>query len=462
MNNSISKNVFEEFCNSIYEEDQKRISYIVLKCNKAREKRLKKHGLTVEETIQIKKGSEKLYYSSSNEQTFKNEIYSVENIKKSKYYKNNNLLDEISNENILYVNVTSINDENRIYHHNYNCPNCGTLLTVKTLLDGCTHCKTKFIVSDMYPIVSNYFNIELKDSFIIKERYTEPDNKKIRKRIIGLLINSLVSTIICTVVIHFLAPLMDFGLNFDDKAFYIIFDFVAFLFLFIIFFMIYGIKYYMASYEYYKVKTKREDSKGDLLYNETPKIEAFMKRYDANFSFNLFQSKILSMFKEIIFSEDNNKKFNPVSLINFSNIVESNYNGGLEINEFFEESGYIYIKISLYTIDTIIKGGKIVNIRNKYGVRVCRKSDVVTTSDFRIQGINCKNCGSPIDFEKDNHCNHCNSSYKLEDYEYIFTNIELENSFIENLKNDFPELNTVQYEVNKYNDVLSKKNVGRF
>lgn len=419
--------VFDEFCDSLNSDKLKKTSYLIEKINKVRESRLKKHGLTVDEIIKVDKDSIELFDTSNKNQTFSNAVYSVRDNRTLNYYKNKDLIRVYENDAILYANVAYINDEKRIYHHNYNCPNCGNLLTIKTLLDGCTHCKTKFIVSDMYPIITNYYQVDInkkieEEKYINGKKYSSFDQSL---EIVYIIIISIVfSVLTCPPLIILLTNGDLYGSN---------------PFLIILLFLIEFFIYYFNFNFIVKTNNKRNLKKVERLVetknnkyplvldrNEVSYFEDYMKAYDPNFSFFHFQGKITSMFKEIQFSDGNTYFYKSDSKIDFTNYINSDYNGGIEMDGASVKDGYIYLNVIFYSVDTLIESnGEISRYRHKYRVTVCRKSDVITTSDFRIRGINCKNCGSPIDFEKDNHCDHCNSSYKLEDYEFIFTDIKI-------------------------------------
>lgn len=41
-----------------------------------------------------------------------------------------------------------------------SCPNCGAVSNVRELLNGCKNCKTRFIMDDLFPKVTNFYFVK--------------------------------------------------------------------------------------------------------------------------------------------------------------------------------------------------------------------------------------------------------------------------------------------------------------
>ncbi len=405
MNNN-TKDIFTNFYTSLNTDDIKDCSYQVKRIIKKREKRLKDNDIREDQNIIYKDRSIKVNDISNSNQTFKNELYSIYSTKRITYYRKERQIGYFDFDNLLFANVTSINDMNRIYHHNYNCINCGSLLTIKTLIEGCLYCNTKYITSDIYPVVTNYYRVKVNVKSAIGYIY----------KIIFLISLVVLFVIISLIVIdsaidtnYIIGFLLLLGI--PSIPFIIMLNAIFFI-------------------KLNKKTIKSLNNKYPLVSKESlNKMNDFMKDYDPNFSFSLFQNKILSMFKELIFSDDVTKLsiYDSNKKLDFSNIIDSDYTGGLEVIDIKEVDGYINIKIKFSTIDTIIFKDGVFRTLHDYKAIIYRNKDVITTSDFRIYGINCKSCGFSVDFDKDCHCSHCNSSYNLKDYDFVFKELNLEN-----------------------------------
>ncbi len=99
---------------------------------------------------------------NNSNQTFSNQSLFVTGTKFSKYYKNGRLIKELRFKNRMYVTVTNVNDDEEVLKDNISCPNCGNILPVSQLVSGCSYCNTKFSISDLYPVVTNYYHNSIK------------------------------------------------------------------------------------------------------------------------------------------------------------------------------------------------------------------------------------------------------------------------------------------------------------
>ncbi|MDE7223841.1 MAG: hypothetical protein K2O34_08695, partial [Acetatifactor sp.] len=70
----------------------------------------------------------------------------------------------------------------------YCCPNCGAVSPIKVLLDGCSYCHTRFLMSDLFPKVTGYY---FEHDFFMNEK--ESKTKSIRWVLGGILVTFLLS-----------------------------------------------------------------------------------------------------------------------------------------------------------------------------------------------------------------------------------------------------------------------------
>ena len=59
-------------------------------------------------------------------------------------------------DKVFFANVIWLKDQKRT--ESYSCPNCGAVSTVRELLTGCPFCKTQFLMSELYPKITNYYD----------------------------------------------------------------------------------------------------------------------------------------------------------------------------------------------------------------------------------------------------------------------------------------------------------------
>ena len=55
----------------------------------------------------------------------------------------------------------------------HRCPNCGAVSDVRSLLSGCSYCGTKFVMSDLFPVVNNFW--------FVRDESPETFNKREKK-----------------------------------------------------------------------------------------------------------------------------------------------------------------------------------------------------------------------------------------------------------------------------------------
>lgn len=335
-------------------------------------------------------------FASNNNSTFNNTTHFVTAYKTMNYYKGNELLNSFKYSNKLCANVTSVNDEQKVLNKLDNCPNCGAVLSVQELLNGCKYCHTKFTIDDLYPVITNYY---------VLPYVSDRDSLKNGAIKIGSFICTILFCLIC------------FYINYDGNMiqniliYTICSPFVYFAFAFIL---------NISSSIYVMIKYAKA-SKYGAPYSKTHKskkiIEKFMAQYDEKFTYLLFEGKIISKLKDEFF-KSNSK---------FENIIDCEYCGGMSVNKLYEENDNVFLDLNVYFYNTIYENEKINKVKQIYRVVLTRDKTAKTTSDIHIAGINCKNCGANIDVDNDIKCKYCGSEYNLEKYDFVVLNVELSN-----------------------------------
>lgn len=349
-----------------------------------------------------------LSYLNNTNGIFVNQAYITTGMKISKYYNSNNqLLKTIKYPNRLFINVTSVNDYDNVLEDDYKCPNCGNVCKIKELLEGCKYCRTKFTMNDFYPRVTNYYhcNIE-KEKVPFKKIY-----------FIVLLI---------TMVLSFLLKSSIVKLSDMDPRYYeiiskdVLNNIVVILFaLLISLFISIGviiIRTFVLGVDYYSGKATKKSTYINL--------ENFIRQGDPNFTYYLFEGKMISMLKDVMFASKPNKLniFQSNRSVDFSNIVDSDFYE-LYINNSYVNDNKLFVEIEYEMYDTLFVNGKIVRKTQKYCATVCRNANVTTSSKFRLDYVKCNTCGASIDATNDNHCKFCNNAYDFKEYDFVFVDL---------------------------------------
>lgn len=75
-----------------------------------------------------------------------------------KYFKDGKKKKKIKDRFFFYTMITRL--ENRNSEVACSCPNCGAVSSVRELLNGCKNCKTRFIMDDLFPKVTNFYFVK--------------------------------------------------------------------------------------------------------------------------------------------------------------------------------------------------------------------------------------------------------------------------------------------------------------
>ncbi|MBQ8117918.1 MAG: hypothetical protein IJ794_14055 [Lachnospiraceae bacterium] len=278
------------------------------------------------------------------------------------------------------------------------CPNCGAASTIGKLESGCKYCDTKFLVSELYPKVMNYF---------IHERYdrSKRDGKNLRdlRNLIavsfvpllivflilgqGGVVENIFSAIICAVIIG------------------------GALFLWKKLFETLGL---MGN------NLRGAEKTGASLYN-TNKI----KKLDPEFSTEYFRDKVMSLFRMVAYSQDTS------DLVwcrcqrpeNMTDIIEAqlfNFSlDGCSMNDNTCDAD-----VTLYLDCLHYRKGKIVRKADKYKMRLRKRIKGQTDFGFSFAAVNCPSCGGSFDARNVKACPYCDNEYLHEENDWVITEIK--------------------------------------
>ena len=63
----------------------------------------------------------------------------------------------IKNDQLMVQVVITDEHPETLYERSYECPNCGAVSNVRSLLAGCSYCGTRFLIKDLFPVVNNFW-----------------------------------------------------------------------------------------------------------------------------------------------------------------------------------------------------------------------------------------------------------------------------------------------------------------
>ncbi len=295
----------------------------------------------------------------------------------------------------------------------YSCPNCGAATTLGHLTEGCPFCGTRFLANDLYPKAINY--------------YTLPAAQNLLKRLRPFAVAGAIAMAAFGIVYNFKdisAGIASGGiLSLIGWLFYAAFAAAGGAFL----------GYVVGVFSiFFEVIVRAIASVPVIIKYGTAKrrLPNFMRRYSPDFSSDRFIGKLISMLNTIVYTEkediDNCALYGgkPIG-DDFSDIIDMNYNGILDVRKCEEKNGYLYIHLILQMNVVSCKDGKFSSRNRKCCMTVSRSASAPEDYGFNVKAIQCRNCGGSFDTTKEKRCPYCSTEYSISDYDWVVTELSI-------------------------------------
>lgn len=310
---------------------------------------------------------------------------------------------------IMYQTITDVLSGVHVDDDIYCCPNCGASVKISQLVEGCPYCGTFFKMSELYPKVSNYYF--LRDYGRTEKELKSEISKYIVPPIVGF-------SILYTLVFFFgqsnkniiLALIGGVIGGFFSGGFlgYIVWAFSKL-----------GSLFWDAGKSIKLLTNMAGASKN---------FNNFMKRYGTEISFEYFQSKVISLIKVIVFSD------NPTDLpiyigadINgmFDNLINMDFRGALALRKIGEQDGKIFTVVDAYMVNIYEDNGKVKKKEEIVNAVLERKADMPFDYSFSIKKIQCRQCAGSFDATKNRVCPFCETPYDTDDLDWVVKSIKI-------------------------------------
>lgn len=325
-----------------------------------------------------------------------------------RFIKNGRKLYEKSKNCIFYETITDVNNCDAVGDDTYTCPSCGAISRIRELQNGCPNCGTFFEMSNLYPVVTNFF-------FVEDSAGTEKEIKtSISKVILPCILLSIVGYFIYIqmnsaftggMVISIISSIIS-GVVFGGIAGYVIWAVLKLGSLF----------------------TNAGKSMPMLVntVGSDKRFMALMKQVSPEFSYEYFSDKVVSMLKMILLAEDTGNLPNyagaPVDGA-FHNIVDTTYVGATALKQFNVQNGFCYVTVDVY-MENAYNHGRCISVRNNtFRVNLCRNVTKPINFHFSIKKIQCQSCGASFDATKQRNCPNCGDRYDIGDDDWIVTGV---------------------------------------
>ncbi|MDE6687348.1 MAG: hypothetical protein K2K17_08530, partial [Lachnospiraceae bacterium] len=273
----------------------------------------------------------------------------------------------------------------------------------------CPYCGTCFRMSDIFPVVSNYYFLE--DMGMTEEEYKA----------------KLAKFMVVTGILFFFFMLFK----------YLFFDgipeggLISFLFTLLLTSIFGGVTMGWLLYTYSLLgKLIWESGRSMPMLPSLGSGRRFvnlMKHYSPEFSYEYFSNKVISLLKAIIFTDNLSElaiyEGAPLDDM-FDDVIDVFYIGAMGLKNFRIKGDFCFVTVTVFLDNLYDNGEKIYQRRNKYRIQVKRNLSRPINMHFSIQRLQCKNCGASFDATKEKHCPSCGSAYHLEYEDWVVTQIK--------------------------------------
>lgn len=316
---------------------------------------------------------------------------------------------------IFYAVVTHMNNEQS--EKTACCPNCGAIHSIKTLLhEGCPNCRTRFMMSDIFPKVTNHFSV--------KDYSENPKSlaSSIKWYVLGGVLAGITINLIST-FINGISPEILAG----DKA-------LVELILGCVGASAAGAFFGYIGWCISKVGSIFIDAakavpKLAIQYDAQNKIPEFMSRFDPKFSYQYFVGKAIALMKIMIFSSDysNLAIYEGKETQNkYKDIVDVQFNGAMRLNGYRQSGPYVYLDVTVYTINTYFVKNKIQEKKEKFRMVLCKNAMTPPDYGFSLKKVACRSCGGSFDATRERKCPYCGNNYRLGEDDWVVLVFEKE------------------------------------
>lgn len=274
----------------------------------------------------------------------------------------------------------------------YVCPNCGNISKVATLeKEGCPFCGTHFLMSQLYPKVTNFYILDHTLSKKLSFKF-------FLKLIAGCFIAATVLTL-----------LLFFSLSIDGSNVlenYSKSEVVLTMYLGTFIWGLLLSPIIQLAGKSIPVMIGMAGAKAKITFE--------LQKFDPAFRYDYFEGKALSLLRMVIYAD------HPEEFIQYEgkglapsmgNIVDMKYRGGLGVEKIEKTDGYIVVKLKVYMENIYFNGSKIMSKDEVVHLHMRHRAKRKAQPDFSIVKVSCHGCGGSFDATKYRYCPYCGSQY---------------------------------------------------
>lgn len=297
-------------------------------------------------------------------------------------------------------------DDNRCQELRVACPNCGAVVKVGQLEQGCEFCNTRFSIRDLFPYVTNtYFvrsNTSTKNSVVFTV--------------------SLLLSIVAVFVATLLYGKTHWGYSFAKSLFYAYLvgamggGFFGLIFADIVLMISASNRDGMCHIPMFKYIGAKS------------RIGNVVKQYDSSFLYEKFEGQVVSLIKMAVFTEDpdNLASYQPtVRDPQFDRIVDMIYGGVMILQEAHMSGNMLFMTIRTWWCNYAYENGKIEKRGDLIDVTIMRNVANMQAPGFSILAVGCPQCGGSFDAVRQRNCPFCGTAYHMENENWVIADMKL-------------------------------------
>ena len=361
------------------------------------QRRLKDHGITLKRKYMKEENAiSGVSMLMGNDKRYINRIPFVSCRCESTYVKDGKIRKKTKSKETVYSYTVFVEDQDT--NVSYCCPNCDDVNTVQQLLEtGCRSCGTRFIMSDLYPRITNYFTLKQKDYALV------PLFPFMLVWTFVMAAWIVTSTLQQKEELYLIVFNLLFGVPFAMLLGYMLYS-ISMLFPLIIDGIVSSIRLFAYG------KTKRE-------------LPRFMQQFDPFFSIDFFVGKVNNLLRTLVFTDsyDNCAVYERSGANPYKDIIDIEYQGIIGLNSVKSDKNYVYADINVYTKATHCSKDKIRRKEAIFRMKIQRAIGVYDDCNASIHNVECRSCGASFDAVREKKCPYCGNAYDLKQYDWVVT-----------------------------------------
>ena len=298
---------------------------------------------------------------------------------------------------VMYGTITDVVNGTHPDNDPYSCPNCGSVSTVASLQNGCQYCGTRFKMDELFPKITSYYFLE--DAGMTKKELLTGFLKVYPFTMAG-------TYILCCILrgdvylpwnlVHHISTLIAMVIG-------IILGCVP-------------ISYFIYAYFLFmRLIVKAISNAGKMgTAGSRSRFESRMKRISPEFSYEYFTSKVLSLIKTAVYSQDERElMFYEGNALDpkMKDIIDLNYGGALGCLSFKDEGNLVTVVTKAYFDVLYATENKVYSKSQVFTATLRRRTDIPVNMNFSMTRIACPSCGASFDATRIKNCPYCGNKY---------------------------------------------------